>query len=305
MFETMNRRKFLKTGSGLAIAPIINPAASSASAMRTRPIPSSDEALPVIGLGTSRVFDVGGSASRRAALKPVLKALYDGGGTVVDSSPMYGSSEAVVGDLAQQLEIADRLFMASKVWTSGKQAGIEQMHDSMQLMHARPMDLMQVHNLIDTDTHLDTLREWKQQGLVRYIGITHYHSGGFAEMLRVMQRHELDFIQINYSILEREADQKILPLAQERGIATLINRPYARGNVFSAVRGKPLPIWATEYDCHSWGQFFLKFVLAHPAVSCVIPGTSKLKHMQDNLAAGRGRMPPEKERQRMLAELAT
>src|SRR5206468_6270639 len=226
------------------------------SAMLTRAIPSSGEELPVIGLGTWQVFDVG--ASGEAALEPVLAEFAKNGGRIVDSSPMYGRAEEVVGDLSAKLKLRDSLFLATKVWTRGKQAGIESMERSFARLQTKTIDLMQVHNLVDAETQLRTIREWKGQGRFRYLGVTHYEAGAFAEVAKILVREKLDFVQINYSIMEREAEEKILPLAQERDIAVLVNRPFSGGNLFSRVRGKPLPDFAAEFDCTSWAQFFLK-----------------------------------------------
>ncbi len=274
---------------------------ANVAAIDRRPIPSSGESLPVIGLGTWQTFDVGAEPEQRAELSNVLKSLIAGGGSVIDSSPMYGRSETVVGELAEQAGLQDDLFYATKVWTRGQQAGIKQMQRSKLRMRTSQMDLMQVHNLLDAERHLETLTKWKQQDLIRYVGITHYHTGGYAEMAALMQQYPLDFIQINYSMLSREAEQELLPLAQERKIAVLINRPYEGGELFARVKETELPSWASEFDCSSWGQFFLKFILANPAVTCVIPGTSKVHHLLDNLSAGRGKLPTQQHREDMLA----
>ena len=273
--------------------------------MLQRAIPSSGEKLPVIGLGTWQTFDVGSSASERAPLEEVLAAFVKHGGRLIDSSPMYGHAEAVVGDLVAKLKLRESLFLATKVWTRGKAAGIQSMERSLELMQTQRMDLMQVHNLVDVQAHLATLREWKQQGRVRYIGITHYTAGSHAEVARVLEREPVDFVQINYSLMEREADDRVLPVARERGVAVLVNRPLGGGGLFARVRGKPLPDWAREFDCSSWAQFFLKWIVAHPAVTCAIPATSKLAHLADNMAAGIGRLPDEKTRQRMVEAVAS
>lgn len=281
-----------------AVAPGAGPAK-----LLTRPIPSSGEALPVIGLGTSRTFDV---ATEPAALRPlaeVVRALFDGGGTLIDSSPMYGRAEAVTGRLLQDLG-QPGVFAATKVWADGKDAGVRQMEESLGLFGVPRMDLMQVHNLRDWRTHLATLREWREAGRIRYIGITTSRKEQYEEFAAVMRTERLDFVQLNYSLGEREAEQVLLPLARDRGVATLINRPYMRAELFSRVRGKPLPAWASEFDCTSWGQFFMKFIVAHPAVTCVIPATTSVRNLRDNLAGGTGRLPDEALRQRMIAALA-
>ena len=268
--------------------------------MNLRKIPSSGEDVPVVGLGTWQSFDVGEKASERDPLKEVLKILVDHGGSLIDSSPMYGRSEKVVGELTTELKIKDKIFEATKVWTTGKEAGIDEMTTSMNLMNAYPMDLMQVHNLVDWKTHLETLKAWKAEKKVRYIGITHYHKGGYAEMEKIMKSEPLDFIQINYNLAVRDAAERILPLAKDKGIAVLINRPYKGGDLFRKMKKKTLPDWASEFGAESWGQFFLKFILAHPAVTCVIPGTAKAKHMRDNVMAGFGELPTEDLQQRMI-----
>jgi diketogulonate reductase-like aldo/keto reductase len=211
----------------------------------------------------------------------------------------------VVGDLVHELGVRDRLFLATKVWTEGRQAGIHQMETSMQRLRTTRLDLMQVHNLVDVDTQLQTLRAWKRQGRIRYLGITHYTAGAYAALERLMKSEELDFVQFNYSMDEREAEQRLLPLAQERGIAVIVNRPFERAGLFGKVRGISLPDWAAEFDCSSWAQFFLKYILAHPAVTCVIPATSKVKHLEDNMQAGLGRLPDAKMREKMVAYLNT
>jgi diketogulonate reductase-like aldo/keto reductase len=275
--------------------------ADPAPVMTKRQIPSSGEALPVIGLGTYQSFDVGGGASEREPLKDVLRGFVRQGGKVVDSSPMYGSSESVVGDLATELGIAGQLFMATKVWTSGREAGIRQMEESLRRMKVERMDLMQIHNLLDWKTHLATLKQWKAAGRIRYIGITHYHSGAYAELERLMKTKDFQFVQFNYSIAEREAEERILPLARELGVAVIVNRPFAQASLFSRVRGKEVPAWAAEFDCRSWGQFFLKYIISHPAVTCVIPATGKPQHLIDNMGAGVGKLPDEAARKKMAA----
>ena len=272
--------------------------------MMQRAIPSSGEKLPVIGLGTWQSFDVGAGASERAPLEEVLTAFAKRGGRVVDSSPMYGRAEAVLGDLTAKLRLRNSLFLATKVWTSGREAGIRSMERSLGLMKAPRMDLMQVHNLVDAQTHLATLREWKKEGRVRYTGITHYTAGSHDEVARVLEREKVDFVQINYSLMEREADERVLRVAQDRGVAVIVNRPFGGGSLFGRVRGQPLPDWAKEFDCSSWAQFFLKWIIAHPAVTCAIPATSKARHLEDNMAAGLGPLPDAKMRQRMVETVA-
>src|SRR5207244_7328456 len=223
------------------------------------------------------------------------------GGRVVDSSPMYGTAESVVGKLAAEFAVTDTLFLATKVWTSGSEAGVTQMEQSLRRLRARRLDLMQIHNLLDWRTHLATLRSWKEAGRIRYLGVTHYTSSAYDELERVLRAEPLDFVQVNYSLGEREAERRILPVARERGIAVLVNRPFSEGGLFQRVRGRALPDWAAEFDCASWAQFFLKWILGHPSVTCVIPGTSRPDHVVDNMAAGRGRLPDAKTRERMTA----
>ena len=266
----------------------------------TKPIPSSGEKLPVIGLGTWQTFDVGSTAAARAPLEDVLKTFVELGGYVIDSSPMYGRSETVVGDIAAKLGVLKGLFVATKVWTSGKRAGIRQMEESERKLRKKPIDLMQVHNLVDVDAHLDTLEEWKRAGRVRYIGITHYTSSAYDDVAQVLQRRKVDFLQINYSVAEREAERRLLPMAQERKIAVLANRPFASGAIFSRLRNKPLPEWAKEIDCTSWAQLALKFIVSHPAVTVAIPATANPRHLRDNMGAGSGRLPDTKMRARIL-----
>lgn len=289
--------------SGLCGIAHAIPPGPGAGSLHSRRIPSSGETLPVIGLGTWQTFDVGAGQAERAPLAEVLSAFSSLGGRLVDSSPMYGRSEEVAGELAASLGLRDKLFVATKVWTSGKSAGIRQMEDSMRKLRARPIDLMQVHNLVDVQTHLATLREWKNQGLVRYIGVTHYTAGSHAEVARVLQSETVDFVQINYSVSEREAEQRLLPLAQERGVAVIANRPFAGGEVIRRMRDRPLPSWAAEIDCSSWAQILLKFVIGHPAITCAIPATSKLNHLQDNMQAGTGRLPDGKLRETIVRSL--
>ena len=286
--------------TGLSAMPIRPFAEVPAMAMAARPIPASGEMLPVVGLGTYQSFDVGSGAAERDPVKEVLRLFAQQGGKLVDSSPMYGPSESVVGDLAAELGISGALFMATKVWTSGREAGIRQMEESLRRMKVSRMDLLQIHNLLDWKTHLGTLQQWKTAGRIRYIGITHYHSGAYADLERLMKTKDFDFVQFNYSIAEREAEERILPLAHELGIAVIVNRPFAAASLFSRVRGKEVPAWAAEFDCKSWGQFFLKYILSHPAVTCVIPATGKPQHLLDNMMAGIGHFPDATMRKRMV-----
>lgn len=301
----ITRRLFLQTAGLMSAGFALMPKALFGETAKTitRPIPSSGEHIPVIGMGTSRTFDIGDDPTRRQQLAQVLQAFFDKGGTVIDSSPMYGSAEAVVGDLLKSVSNKQKLFAATKVWIYGKQNGIQQMQESMRRMGVDVMDLMQIHNLRDWKIHLPTLRHWKEEGKIRYIGITTSHGRSHAELEQIMRTEALDFVQFTYSIANRTVEERLLPLAADRGMATLINRPFQRGELFQKVKGKSLPDWSAEFDCRSWGQFFLKFVVSHPAVTCVIPATSKVHHMQDNMTAGFGRLPTEAMRRRMLDTL--
>jgi diketogulonate reductase-like aldo/keto reductase len=269
-----------------------------------RKIPSSGEAIPAIGLGTSDSFEVGTGAAERAPLAEVLRIFHTAGGRLIDSSPMYGTAESVVGDLLKLTGLSKQVFRATKVWTSGREAGIRQMEESERRMGGEKLDLIQVHNLVDTDTQLATLHDWKAAGRIRYLGVTHYTSGAHSRLEQLVRAEKLDFIQINYSVGEPEAAERLLPACAERGVAVLVNRPFADGRLFRAVRGKELPAWAAEFDCQSWAQFFLKYCLAHPATTCVIPATSKPQHMEDNLRAGQGRLP-DAARQKRMRELVS
>ena len=267
--------------------------------MLTRAIPATGEALAVIGLGTWQVFDVGADAPARAPLRDVLRTFFAAGGRMVDSSPMYGASESVVGDLCAELAICEPLFVATKVWTSGREAGIQQMETSFKRLRVERMDLMQVHNLADVATHTKTLADWKAKGRVRFIGITHYTSSAYAEVEKWLKTGQYDFLQINYSLAERESAARLLPLARERRIAVIANRPFAEGAMFRRVRGKPVPEWAKEAGMATWAQYFLKWIVSHPAVTCAIPGTGRADHLADNLGAGTGPLPGEALRARM------
>ncbi|MEO8385349.1 MAG: aldo/keto reductase [Betaproteobacteria bacterium] len=303
----MNRRNVLQAlavAAGISQMPVQAQSGAAVSKIASRKIPSTGEMLPAIGLGTWQTFDVGKGATARAPLEVVLREFAALGGKLIDSSPMYGRSEEVVGDLIAALKLRQQLFIATKVWTSGKAAGIAQMEDSMKKLKATPIDLLQVHNLLDVEAHLATLMDWKRQGLVRYIGVTHYTNSAFAAVAKVISAHPVDFLQINYSVGEREAEKLLLPLARERGIAVIINRPFAGGELIRGLRGTPVPTWAAEIDCKSWAQLLLKFVISHPAVTCAIPATARVAHLRDNMAAGSGRMPDEKMRARIAASIA-
>jgi diketogulonate reductase-like aldo/keto reductase len=272
---------------------------TTAQAMHTRPIPRTKEAIPVIGLGTWQAFDV--DAAGRAPLVEVVKQFFAAGGRVIDSSPMYGRSESVVGDVLADLGALGTPFRATKVWTRGKREGIAQMEQSRRRMRGQRIDLMQIHNLLDWQTHLPTLREMKQAGTIRYIGVTHYSHGEFSQIERIMRSESLDFIQIPYNVADRAVEARILPAAADTGTAVLVMRPFEEGALFRRVKGKPLPGWAADIDCASWAQIFLMFIIGHPAVTCPIPATSDPKHLADNIKAGYGRLPDAAQRRAMIA----
>ena len=286
---------------GAAIGSLLptGQAKPESNTMSLRAIPSTGEKLPVIGLGTWSVFDLDLTPENRTQLSEVMSQFVKLGGKVIDSSPMYGNAEAVIGELAANLGLRDSLFIATKVWTSGKEAGIAMMERSMDRFRTKRIDLMQVHNLVDVENQMVSLREWKMKGRIRYTGITHSQASGFEEVEKAMRTWKPDFVQINYSLMEPEAAQRILPLAQELRMGVIINRPFGGGGLFGPVATKPLPPWAAEIDCRSWAQFFLKWIVAHPAVICVIPATSKPGHLKDNMQGGMGRFPDAKMRQRM------
>ena len=296
-----NRREVVAAAAAMGILPTIG--LSEERKISSRTIPSTGEELPVIGLGTYSVFDVSSTAEELAIPQEIVDLLLGHGGSVIDTSPMYNRSEKVIGNIIDAGSPREAMFIATKVWTNGRDAGIEQMDRSAQLMNTDVIDLMQVHNLRDTDIHMKTIRDWQENGRIRYNGLTHYTESAFDRLQTAMRKHKPDFIQINYSLGEPEAADRILPLAQDMGIAVLINRPYQSGRLFRAVSGKSLPGWAAHFAA-SWGQFFLKFIISHPAVTCVIPATSKPHHMIDNLGAGFGPLPDDAMRQRMIAFMA-
>lgn len=296
----VTRRTLLKTTTALAALPLVPSALMAAKQDAiTRAIPSSGEQLPAIGMGSSRTFDAGGGIVRKE-LSEVLQLFFNNGGTLIDSSPMYGRAEEVLGDLLREVQGGESLFAATKVWTDGKESGIQQMGVSARRMRVEKFDLMQIHNLRDWRTHIATLKEWKAEGKVRYIGITTSHGRFHDQLFRALQSEPFDFVQLSYSLGNREVEKRLLPLAQDKGIATLINRPFQRGEMFRKVKNRDLPEWAAEIDCVSWGQFFLKFILSHPAVTCIIPATGNPHHMSDNMAAGFGGVPDAKMRMRMI-----
>jgi len=296
----------LQLGAAPPDAPVTTPTAISATTatgklpMIQRAIPSTGELLPVMGMGTSRTFDTEGDAGSLAILNDVLQSFFAHGGTVIDSSPMYGQAEARVGDVLRAMQTPPKVFAATKVWTTGEERGITQMEESAQRMHVKVFDLIAVHNLVDWKTHLATLKRWKSEGKVRYIGITTSHGRDHDALMDIMRSEPLDFVQFSYNIEDREVEQSLLPLSQDRGIATMINRPFQQGAIFARSRGHDLPALAAELDCTSWAQFFLKFILGHPAVTCIIPATEKPTHMADNMQANFGRVPDASQRAQML-----
>ncbi len=295
------RRRFLQRVAALAGGMLLPRAHASNTApvVITKPVPGSGEQLPVIGMGTSRTFDAVGNPEAVGALAGVLQAFFVNGGRLVDSSPMYGSAEQVLGQLLPTVGGSPELFSATKVWTDGRDSGVRQMEQSRRFWGVERFDLMQIHNLRDWRVHYPTLKEMKAAGRVRYIGITTSHGRDHAELQSVLKRQPFDFVQFSYNIADREAERALLPLAADLGLAVIINRPFARGSLFQRVKGRPLPGWAAEFDCASWGQFLLKYVVSHPAVTCAIPATSKVKHMVDNMGAGMGRLPDPAMRRRM------
>ena len=305
----MTRREAAKLIGGTTAGLLLPADAAHAqvkreSSMIARAIPSSGEKLPVIGLGTWQVFDVNLTPENEKQLGEVLSLFVKLGGRVIDSSPMYGRSEEVIGALATKLGIREKLFLATKVWTRGKQEGIDSMERSLARMQTKRIDLMQVHNLVDVETHLATMRDWKAQGRFRYIGVTHYNESAFSDVEKILRKEKLDSLQMNYSIMEREAEERILPLAQDRQVAVIVNRPFGGGDLFSRVRSKALPEWTAEFDCRSWAQFFLKWIIAYSGVTCAIPATNKPDHLADNLHAATGQLPDAKMRQQMVEFVA-
>ena len=299
----LDRRTALKRIAGLAAAPLLPAVALAAPApILERPIPATGEMMPAVGIGTWITFDVPPGAHRNSRLA-VLNAFFEGGGTHLDSSPMYGDAEAALGELVPKAKPA-RVFNATKVWTPTRWLGVKQMEQSFALWGVKRFDLVHVHNMLDWETHLVTLKEWKAAGRIRYIGITTSHGSRHDEMLAAMKRERFDFVQFSYSFSDRDAERQLLPLAADRGIAVVANRPFDGGNLFGTVNGKALPPWAAEIDCANWAQFFLKFVISHPAVTCAIPATANAAHMREDIGALTGRMPDAAMRKRMAEHMA-
>jgi diketogulonate reductase-like aldo/keto reductase len=297
------RREFLTTVAAGAAIGAMGETRAQQTPIIMRTIASSGERLPAIGMGSSRTFDVSLDSATRERLAQVLAIFFERGGTLIDSSPMYGDAESVLGELLAATPGRDRLFAATKVWTDGKQAGIDQMQRSMRRMGVERFDLMQIHNLRDWQPHLETLLRWKAEGKIRYVGVTTSHGRSHGELEQLLRDHAFDFVQLSYSIGNREVEARLLPVALERGVAVIVNRPFQRGSLFRKVKGQPLPPWAADLGIESWGQFFLKYVIAHPAVTCAIPATSKPRHMHDNMGAILGELPDADTRRRMEVHL--
>ncbi|BBU29678.1 aldo/keto reductase [Burkholderia sp. THE68] len=300
----ITRRDFLRLAAAALATQAAQAAEPPSQAMHKRPIPSTNEPLPVVGCGTWRTFDVDDDPARRRELAEVLRVLFAAGGSVIDSSPMYGSSEAVAGALLAASHTRDKAFIATKVWTDGRAAGIAQMEQSMRLWQTGRIDLMQIHNLLDWRTQLATLRDWKAAGKVRYIGVTHYTSSAFPQVEAVLRSERVDFVQINYAANDRDAEARLLPLAAERGVAVIVNQPFGGGSLLASLRNRPVPAFAGELGCTTWAQLLLKFVLGNPAVTCVIPGTGRPEYMIDNARAGIGVYPDAAMRQRIADAVA-
>ena len=298
--DTINRRQFITLATALGAGLLLPNEVFAVLASISKSIPKTGEKLPVIGMGTSRTFDARGDTELLAGLAEVTQAFFDMGGGMIDSSPMYGSSQQVIGQLLPGVTGEKNLFAATKVWIDGRQAGIEQMEESRHQWGIKRFDLMQIHNLVDWQTQLETLQQMKADGKIRYVGITTSHGRYHAQLKDILRKHDFDFVQLSYNIANRDVESPLLSIAEEKGIAVIANRPYARGALFRQVKGKPLPPWAQEFDCSSWGQFFLKYTVSHPAVTCAIPATTKVKHLKDNMQAGRGRLPSAKQRVQMV-----
>lgn len=295
----IKRRQFLKYSVAVSTGLLLPEAAFSSTKPIRKLIPKTGELLPVIGMGTSRTFDAINDEELMARLSEVMNHFFEFGGGMIDSSPMYGSSQEVIGRLLKTVKRSSPLFSATKVWTEGRQAGLKQMEASRQKWSIERFDLMQIHNLVDWRTHFETLKQMKAKGDIRYIGITTSHGRYHQQLAQILAEEDFDFVQLSYNIANHDVESELLPIALEKGIAVIVNRPYQRGALFRHVKGKSVPPWAGEYGCNSWGQFFLKYAVSHPAVTCVIPATTKVKHLEDNMLAGRGQLPDVKQRIRM------
>lgn len=303
----VSRRDAIGRMVGGAFAAMVLPSETFAHAQGTliaRPIPSSGEALPVVGLGTWITFNVGDDTAARDACTEVMRAFFDAGGRMIDSSPMYGSSQEVVGYGLAKLRLPSTLFSADKVWTSSGSGGRRQIDETRRRWRVNRLDLVQVHNLLSWEDHLATLFQMKAAKQIRYVGITTSEGRRHREIEQVMRAHPIDFVQVTYNVLDREVEERILPLARERGIAVIVNRPFRQGSLIDRVGRHPLPAWAREIDCVNWAQVLLKFVVSHPAVTCAIPATSSVAHVRENMGAASGRLPDEAMRRRMISHVA-
>lgn len=298
----MHRRDFLfSTVASAAMMAIPTLGISSLNSLLKRPIPSSGEQIPCVGMGTWITFDVDTKISNIDHRTKILQQFFSHGGGMIDSSPMYGNAQTVLGKCLQQLETSKSLFSATKVWTPGEWLGIQQMKASEKLWRLNNFDLMQIHNLLDWKTHLKILREWKESGRIRYFGVTTSHGRRHEELINIMQTEPLDFVQFTYNIIDTEAEQELLPLAADKGIAVIINRPFKGGKLFNSIESAPLPNWCEEFDCYNWAQYFLKFILSHPSITVAIPATSRINHMNENMGALTGSLPNAVMRKKMLS----
>jgi len=308
VFPPLSRRSLLNYAGALgalALSGRAGRAIAADPAVLQRPIPSTGTPIPVVGMGSWITFNVGGDEALRAQRMEVLKTFFAAGGVLVDSSPMYGTSEDVIGWCLSRLQEKPALFSATKVWTILQRLGVRQMQASQRLWGVERFDLMQIHNMLDWETHLETLKTWKSEGRLRHIGITTSHGRRHGDFAKAMEKEPFDCVQFTYNIADREVEKRLLPLAAERRMAVIVNRPFQGGSLFDAVKGKPLPAWAGEFDCANWAQFFLKFVVSHPAVTCAIPATSSVGHMRENMGAALGRLPDAEQRQRMIRYFET
>lgn len=300
--QSRPRRHFLELAAGagaVACLPSFH-ALAAESPVLTRPIPRTGERLPVVGLGTAIIFDFANDPAKSAERTAVIRTMVAGGANLIDTAPSYGNAEVVVGDLLAATGLRQKIFLATKLRVANREDSLAEMNQSLRRLRTDKVDLMQLHNVNDVKTDLRTLQEWRDQGKARYIGITHFQAGAYDRVAEVLRREKPEFLQLNYSLAERSAEERLLPLAADTGTAVLVNLPFGRGKLFSAVRGKTLPPWAAEFEAASWGQFFLKYLLAHPAVTCVIPGTDKPEYMVDNLGAARTRLPDAAQRRKMV-----
>ena len=300
--RTYSRRQVLMLAGGVGAAAAIPtwPVRAATAPVQTRPIPRTGERLPVVGLGTAIVFDIGDDLAKRTERRAVIQTMLDGGARLIDTAPSYGTAELVVGDLLASMGARDKVFLATKVRVADHERSVAEMQESLRRLRTGKVDLMQLHNVSDPTMDLRPLKDWQHKGFTRYVGITHFLAGANDRLAEVIRREKPEFVQLNYSLAERSVEERLLPLAADMGTAVLVNLPFGRGKLFSAVRGRSVPEWAKEFDAASWGQFFLKYLLSHPAVTCVIPGTDKPEYMLDNLGAGRGRLPDATMRKRMV-----